>query len=92
MCKDGRRLFEEFSSQEGGDEFERAVRFFVLNRISFSGTTYSGGYSQQAFEKRFTDSSIERLRKAAEIIKEFKITHGDYEKLLFEEGEDVFIF
>jgi len=31
MCKDGRRLFEELSSQEGGDDFERAVRFFVVN-------------------------------------------------------------
>jgi DNA adenine methylase len=92
VFKDGRRLFEEFSSQEGGNEFERAVRFFVLNRISFSGTTYSGGFSQQAFEKRFTDTAIERLKKASEIIQDFRITHGDYERLLFEEGEGVFIF
>ncbi len=92
VYKDGRRLFEELSSKEGGDEFERAVRFFVLNRISFSGTTYSGGFSQQAFEKRFTQSSIERLKKASEIIQDFRITHGDYERLLFEEGENVFIF
>jgi len=92
LYKDGKKLFEEFSSQEGGTEFERAVRFFVLNRISFSGTAYSGGYSQQAFERRFTQSSIERLKKAGEIIQDFKITHGDYEPLLFEEGEDVFIF
>jgi DNA adenine methylase len=42
VFKDGRRLFEEFSCQEGGSDFERAVRFFVLNRITFSGTTYSG--------------------------------------------------
>jgi DNA adenine methylase len=89
---DGRRLFEDFSSKEEGDEFERAVRFFVLNRISFSGTTYSGGFSKEAFEKRFTESAIERLKKASEIIQDFKITHGDYEKLLFEEGEGVFIF
>jgi len=92
VYKDGKKLFEEFSSQEGGEEFQRAVRFFVLNRISFSGTTYSGGYSQQAFEKRFTESAIERLKKASEIIKDFRITHGDYERLLFEEGEGVFIF
>jgi DNA adenine methylase len=89
---DGRMLFEEFSFQEGGDEFQRAVRFFVLNRISFSGTTYSGGFSKEAFERRFTESSIERLKKASEIIKDFRITHGDYERLLLEEGEEVFIF
>jgi len=51
VYKDGRRLFEEFSSQEGGGEFERAVRFFVLNRISFSGTTYSGGFPSRLLRK-----------------------------------------
>jgi DNA adenine methylase len=90
--KDGRKLYNEFTTKNGGNEFERAVRFFVLNRITFSGTVDSGGYSQQAFEKRFTDSAIEKLKLASEIIKDFEITHGDYEKLLFEDGEGVFIF
>jgi Site-specific DNA methylase len=90
--RDGRKLYNELANKNGGDEFERAVRFFVLNRITFSGTVDSGGYSQQAFEKRFTDSAIEKLKKASEIIKDFEITYGDYEKLLFEDGEGVFIF
>jgi DNA adenine methylase len=90
--RDGRKLYNEFTTKNGGNEFERAVRFFVLNRITFSGTVDSGGYSQQAFEKRFTDSAIEKLKLASEIIKDFEITHGDYEKLLFEDGEGVFIF
>lgn len=91
-CKDGRKLYNELTSKNDGDEFERAVRFFILNRITFSGTVQSGGYSQQAFEKRFTISAIEKLKEASEIIKDFEITHGDYEKLLFEDGEGVFIF
>lgn len=91
-CKDGRKLYNEFTTKNNGDEFERAVRFFVLNRITFSGTVDSGGYSQQAFEKRFTISAIEKLKKVSEIIRDFEITHGDYEKLLFEDGEGVFIF
>lgn len=90
--KDGRKLYNELVAKNNGNEFERAVRFFVLNRITFSGTVDSGGYSQQAFEKRFTDSAIEKLKYASEIIKDFEITYGDYEKLLFEDGEDVFIF
>jgi DNA adenine methylase len=90
--RDGRKLYNEFATKNDGDEFERAVRFFVLNRITFSGTVDSGGYSQQAFEKRFTNSAIEKLKRASEIIKDFEITHGDYEKLLFEDGEGVFIF
>jgi DNA adenine methylase len=32
LYKDGRRLFEDFSAQEGGDEFERAVRFFCAKQ------------------------------------------------------------
>ncbi len=91
-CKDGRKLYNQYATKNSGDEFERAIRFFVLNRITFSGTVDSGGYSQQAFEKRFTDSAIEKLKYASEIIKDFEITYGDYEKLLFEDGEDVLIF
>ena len=90
--KDGKILYDELMAKNNGNEFERAVRFFVLNRITFSGTVDSGGYSQQAFEKRFTNSAIEKLKLVSEIIKDFEITHGDYEKLLFENGDDVFIF
>ncbi|MGB8984334.1 MAG: DNA adenine methylase, partial [Anaerolineales bacterium] len=45
--KDGQGLFAEFLSSNVGSltEFERAVRFFVLNRITFSGVVESGGYS-----------------------------------------------
>ena len=90
---DGRSLFNDFTR---GDlklsEFERAVRFFVLNRITFSGTVDSGGYSQQAFERRFTVSSIDRLRKLSVHLSSIHITHGDYESLLLQDGENVFIF
>ena len=40
----------------------RACMYYALNRSSFSGATTSGGYSQQAADKRFTESSIERVR------------------------------
>ena len=42
---------------------ENAACFYALNRSSFSGETLSGGYSKRASYARFTDSSIERLRK-----------------------------
>lgn len=90
--RDGRKLYELLTNQDKGDEFERAVRFYVLNRITFSGTVDSGEYSQQSFENRFTWSAISKLKQAAEIVKDFEIFCGDYERLLFEPGEDVFIF
>ena len=90
---DGRELFIYFTRKDLKlSDFERAVRFFVLNRITFSGTVDSGGYSQQAFDKRFTDSSIARLRNLSIHLSSIHITHGDYEDLLFKDGENVFIF
>lgn len=73
-------------------DFQRAVDFFILNRISFSGTVDSGGYSQKAFESRFTQSSIERLKDIAKIIQNIEFSCEDYEKLLLKEGKCLYIF
>ncbi len=93
---DGKLLFSELTSSLDVNklsDLERAVRFFVLNRITFSGTVESGGFSQEAFHKRFTDSSIERLEKLENILSEnVQITNLDYSHLLKSEGEDVFLF
>ncbi|TAE60108.1 MAG: DNA adenine methylase [Nostocales cyanobacterium] len=94
--KDGKKLFTELTKIEDINkltDLERAVRFFVLNRITFSGTIESGGFSQEAFYKRFTHSSIERLEKLENILTtDIKITNLDYNELLKKEGKDVFIF
>jgi DNA adenine methylase len=91
---DGRQLFKKLTAEPLPvmTGFDKAVRFFVLNRITFSGTVDSGGYSQKAFETRFTDSSIQRLSKMEKIMDRVKITNSDYEEALSEEGNDVFIF
>lgn len=89
----GRKLFETLTiSFTEKPDLDRAIRFFILNRITFSGTTDSGGYSKQAFEKRFTETSIQRLEPLPKILEHVIIEFGDYEKLLNEPGEDVFIF
>jgi len=44
------------------DALERAVKYFVINRCSFSGATLSGGFSEESSKKRFTTSSIDRVR------------------------------
>jgi DNA adenine methylase len=92
--KDGKELFRELTNQEAKNlvPFERAVRFFVLNRITFSGTVEAGGYSQKAFESRFTDSSIERLYPLGELLRDVRITNLDYRDVLLPEGSDVFTF
>ncbi|MFN6469531.1 MAG: DNA adenine methylase [Nostoc sp. SerVER01] len=93
--RDGKLLFADLTSVDVNklSDFERAVRFFVLNRITFSGTVESGGFSQEAFHKRFTDSSIERLEKLENILaKNVEITNLDYSHLLSQAGEKVFLF
>jgi DNA adenine methylase len=92
--RNGQSLFDELLGVDVKSltELERAVRFFVLNRITFSGVVEAGGYSQLAFESRFTDSSIERLAKLGGIMEGIKITHLDYHELLANGGKEVFTF
>jgi DNA adenine methylase len=52
-----RRVLDESSPEI------QAAFFFAINRTSFSGSTFSGGYSQESADGRFTESSIERIRK-----------------------------
>lgn len=83
--KDGYKLFNELKNADlkNYTNLERAVRFFVLNRITFSGTIESGGYSQSAFEKRFTQSSITRLENLKWLNnKPIIITNLDYKDVI----------
>jgi DNA adenine methylase len=90
----GKDLFVELTTPDVDQlsEFERAVRFFVLNRISFSGTVDCGGFSQKAFETRFTHSSIQRLQQLKELLSDIVITNQDYSVALEKPGDEVFIF
>jgi DNA adenine methylase len=74
------------------NEMEKAAAFFIFNRVTFSGTTESGGFSEQAFQGRFTESSIERLIPFGKTLKNTRITNLDYEGVVNTEGSDVFIF
>ncbi|MHA1269480.1 MAG: DNA adenine methylase [Candidatus Helarchaeota archaeon] len=90
--KDGKELYYYFIENEFETEFEKAIRFFILNRITFSGTVDSGGYSKQSFEKRFTKSSIVRLKSIQLILENVFITNYTYTKIIEKDGDDVFIF
>lgn len=90
----GRELYEKLLARRGENlsDFQRAVDFFVLNRITFSGVVDCGGYSQKAYESRFTPSSIERLKNMDSILRNFTFSNQSYENLLQNNGKRVFIF
>ena len=73
-------------------DIQRAARFFILNRITFSGLVESGGYSKIAYKKRFTKSSIERVLLASKVLQGVKITKMDYSEVIRKEGKNTFIF
>jgi DNA adenine methylase len=78
---------EEFTA------LQKAAAFFILNRLTFSGTSESGGFSKQAFEKRFTESSIVRAENLSTILTEnVEITNLDFSEIVDAAGEEVFIF
>lgn len=40
---------------------EQSIQYFIINRCSFSGSTLSGGFSEEASKKRYTLSSINKI-------------------------------
>jgi len=89
----GKELFQFLNKNINSfNDLEKAAAFFIFNRVTFSGTTLSGGYSESAFTGRFTESSIQRLNDLAKVINGSTITNYDYEEVVQKDGENVFIF
>ncbi len=74
------------------NDLKKAAAFFIFNRITFSGTSESGGFSNAAYERRFTLSSIERVKRLSTILTDICITNHDYQLIVEKEGEQVFLF
>ncbi len=88
---DGKTLHLRLAHSRPLGVFGRALRYYLLNRITYSGIADSGG-SRESFEKRFTLSKILGLYSLAELLKNVKITNESYEQLLSAPGGNVFIF
>jgi DNA adenine methylase len=89
----GKELFNFFRNSDiHFSELEKAARFFILNRITFSGTTEAGGFSEEAWQKRMTISSLDRLRQLEQIMHNTQVTCSDYNESLVVSGNEVFVF
>lgn len=87
-----KEYFLRVREETPADEYREAFLFFFFNRVTFSGTTRAGGFSSAASLKRFTASSIERLRPLPDALANVRITNEDFEEVIRAPGKDVFIF
>lgn len=62
------------------DKLTQSYYYFLINRCSFSGATLSGGFSEEASKKRFTISSIDRIKNLN--LSKFKISNKDFEQFI----------
>ena len=58
----------------------KAIQYFIINRCSFSGATLSGGFSAEASKKRFTASSINKIKNLK--LDNFEIYNLDFEEFI----------
>ena len=94
-----KKMFKEYQHKQcyTGDDHRllhwreyRACMFYALNRSSFSGATLCGGYSKQAAENRFTQSSIDRVRNF--LCPSLSVEEADFAKSLARHSDDTFIY
>ncbi|HEY9758405.1 MAG TPA: DNA adenine methylase [Oculatellaceae cyanobacterium] len=84
--------FLKVREEEVTDEYREALLFFFFNRVTFSGTTRAGGFSSAASTKRFTASSIERLRPMPIALAGTRVTNIDFQEVVTAPGDNVFLF
>ena len=82
---------KELVNDQTLDSLDRAVRFYIVNKCSFSGLTESSSFSQQASISNFSMNGIEKLTGYQELIVNWKITNKSYEDL-FSDSKQVFTY
>lgn len=80
---------ESASLRDGVDGAKLA---FVLNRCTFSGALLKGGFTRNAFEGRWTNSSINRIVPMVLALMGVTITGVDCIQVIEQPGDDTFIF
>jgi DNA adenine methylase len=91
---EGKRLLSEKQNDLYNSEWgmDKAVAFYVLNKISFSGLTEHGSISKAAYEKTFNHTNIDRLVEISENMKNFHISNSHFNTFMLSPTEDDFTF
>ena len=77
-----------------GDDYDRALSFYCLNRMSFGGMIGSkSNFTGDCYRgKIFDRQKIDNLLSVSKVIQNWKITNIDYRELMTAPGENVFVF
>ena len=82
---------KEIINDNVSSDLDKAVAFYYANKNSFSGLTETGTFSESSHEMTFTRHNIMKLVSFQKLIRNWKITNGDYSSLL-EKSENTFVY
>ena len=88
-----RVLFNECKEEinEQSDQTEIAWRFWILNRLSFSGLTETSTFASANMRMNFNENLATDLLWYSHLMRDWKITNLDYTELL-DDNESAFVF
>ena len=71
------------------DEYDKASYFYIFNKSSFSGLTFSGGFSDTSSRRNLVRKKVERLRWFS--AKGLSVSYGDYKDTI-RKHSDMFLY
>lgn len=89
----GRKLFKFHQNrlyQKKTSALDRAVSYYILNKISFSGLYNS--FSYYNYERKLTLTNVKKLRFISSLMKNFVISNRDFFSLRISCGRNNFIY
>jgi DNA adenine methylase len=89
---DGKTIFKDVSKWDPTDPLGRAVRYFILNRMCFSGIVDGSGYSEHSNAHRFNEAAVKRFEAIKPLLVGIDIYNRDYGEILDMATERDFIF
>ena len=82
---------KEIINDDVSSDFDKAVAFYYANKNSFSGLTETGTFSESSHDRNFMRGNIMKLVSFQKLIRNWKITNGDYSALL-EKSDNTFVY
>lgn len=91
----GREMFnimKETLYDNNKTDLERAVSYFVLNKVCFSGMTESNSFSKSNYDELFSEVNINKLPFFSQVMKNWTIYNEDFSLFLLRSTNKDFIY